>query len=149
MPGTPGRSGGHNKKLDARRARGRRPLKGISPDAFGCPNRPGWIATDAIACEAWDRIVKLLEARETVTPADRDAILLAAIAESEYRAADTLISRDGLVIDGKPHAAAKIRESAWKRWSSALSRLGLDPLTRARVQPAPMRQSGGNPYEKV
>lgn len=145
MAGTVGRSGGHNRKLKPQRGRNRRLPAGLSPDAFGRPARPEWISADAIACESWDRTVSLLEARGTLTPADRDACLLAAVAESEYRKADALIAAEGLVVDGKPHPAARLRESSWKRWSSALSRLGLDPLTRGRVQPAPA-QPAGNAY---
>lgn len=147
MPGTPGRSGGYNRKQNPRRGRKRLAPPGLSPDAFGRPGRPEWIAADLVACESWDRTVSLLEARGTITPADRDAVLLATVAESEYRKADALIVAEGLVVDGRPHPAAKIRESAWKRWSSALSRLGLDPLTRGRVQPAP-QQPAGNPYQE-
>jgi hypothetical protein len=78
-----------------------------------------------------------------LTVADADAILLAAVAESEYRTADALVAGQGLVVSGAPHPAAKLRESAWKRWSAGLSRLGLDPITRHRIEPPPPPDASG------
>jgi P27 family predicted phage terminase small subunit len=139
MPGTPGRSGGTNRRSDARKRllrshRAGRASTDTAPRAR--PERPAWL-TDPVAVAAWDRVCDLLEDRGTLSLGDADAVLLAAVAEAEYRAADALIAAEGLVVDGKAHPATKIRESAWKRWSAALSRLGLDPVTRGRVEPAP------------
>lgn len=109
------------------------------------PERPDWL-TDPTAVEAWERLVQLLADRGVLTVADADAIVLAAVAEAEFRAADNLIATQGLVLGGTPHPAVKIRESAWKRWSAGLSRLGLDPITRHRVEPPsppPNRETEG------
>lgn len=148
MPGTPGRSGGSNRRTTAHRSAAgtaRRNREAEAPPVTAArPARPPWL-TDPIAVEAWDRVADLLEAREVLTDADGDAILLAAVAEAEYRKADALIEAEGLVTDGRAHPAAKIRESAWKRWSAALSRLGLDPITRGRVVPAPPA-TAANPF---
>lgn len=132
MPGTVGRSGGN-------RSRTRGPTV-----SQGRPERPAWIQRDPIAVEAWIRIVAMLEARRTLSEHDGDAVLLACLAESEYRHADELIRRDGLIIGDLPHPAVKIRADSWKRWSTALSRLGLDPLTRDRVAPAALPSE--NPF---
>lgn len=146
MAGTPGRSGGHNRRSRARKgvtATIRQDRDHKSPVRVARPARPEWL-TDAVSTAAWDRIVGLLEARGTLSAGDADAVLLAAVAESEYRKADALLERDGLVVNGSAHPAVKIRADAWKRWSSALSRLGLDPITRHRVDPAPDRPA--NPF---
>ena len=137
MPGTPGRSGGHNKRTSSRRSLAqRRGLAQVAAAPCARPERPAWL-TDPIAIEAWDRLCGLLADRAALTVADGDAITLAAVAEAEYRTADALIAAQGLVVNGSPHPATKSRESAWKRWSAGLSRLGLDPITRHRVEPVP------------
>lgn len=152
MPGTPGRSGGHNRRSSRRKAllgtyRPGRAGKG-TPLTSARPVRPAWL-TDEIALAAWDRICNLLEERETLSEGDADAVLLAAVAEAEYRQADALIVAQGIITTGRygpqPHPATKIRESAWKRWSAALSRLGLDPITRARVEKA-LTPARDNPF---
>lgn len=156
MPGTPGRSGGHNRRSSRLKALagtyrpGRAGKSGKdAPAASVRPARPAWL-TDKIAVAAWTRICNLLEERETLSVGDADAVLLAAVAEAEYRQADALIVAEGLVTTGRygpqPHPATKIRESAWKRWSAALSRLGLDPITRARVEKAPSPREE-NPFD--
>lgn len=142
MPGTSGRSGGSNRKSARRRAllTGTRRRAAAAGELIARPERPAWLA-DPVAVAAWDRICTLLEDRGTLSEGDADAVLLAAVAESEYRQADALLAADGLVVMGlrgpTAHPAAKLRESAWKRWAAALSRLGLDPLARNRVDPAP------------
>lgn len=145
MAGTPGRSGGSNRKSGRLRAHDRRDRRATTPGGPRArPERPAWLV-DAVAVEAFERIAELLAERGTVTEGDGDAVLLAALAEAEYRAADALIVAEGLVVNGRPHPAAKIRESAWKRWSTALSRLGLDPITRGRIEPPPRRPKE-NPF---
>lgn len=147
MPGTPGRSGGHNRRSTRRKAflgTYRADRDTTPPEKIARPARPAWL-TDEIAVAAWDRIVGLLAERETLSEGDADAVLLAAVAEAEYRAADALIAADGLVVSGRLHPATKIRESAWKRWSAALSRLGLDPISRPRVEKAP-KPDHDNPF---
>jgi P27 family predicted phage terminase small subunit len=144
MPGTPGRSGGHNRKLNPQRNVGRRPQPQPAADSYGIPELPAWLRDDPIASEAWARITGLLAERGTITPGDGDAIVLACVAESEYRGADAVVRAEGLTVGGNMHPAVKVRESAWRRWSSALSRLGLDPITRPRVQAAPPRKI--NPF---
>ena len=149
MPGTVGRSGGHN-----RRGASRKQLHGTArPDREdeptftpGRPERPAWL-TDEVAIAAWERVCGLLEARGTLSAGDADAVLLVAVAEAEYRRADALIEAEGLVVGGAAHPAVRIRADAWKRWSAALSRLGLDPVTRSRVEPAaPLKDE--NPFLK-
>ena len=151
MVGTVGRSGGANRKSNQRRAflgTARRDRAGNKAAKDARPTRPGWL-TDRVAMAAWDRICGLLEVRGTLSEGDADAVLLAAVAEAEYRSADALIAVEGLVCAGarglNAHPAVKIRESAWKRWSAALSRLGLDPVTRGRVEPPP-KPRNENPF---
>lgn len=154
MPGTIGRSGGGNRKSSRRKALSstlRRDRARSDAGEAARPERPDWLA-DRIAIAAWDRICALLEARDTLSEGDADAILLASVAEAEYRAADALIVAEGLVVDGKQglvaHPAVKVRSDAWKRWASALSRLGLDPITRSRVDRAP-RMPGDNTFGAI
>jgi P27 family predicted phage terminase small subunit len=138
MAGTAGRSGGHNRASARRRqlGLGRKARSGATSAQATRPTRPAWLV-DAVAVAAWERIVVLLEERGTLSEGDGDAVLLGALAESEYRQADELIAAEGLTVNGRAHPLIKVRADAWKRWSSALSRLGLDPMARNRVDPAP------------
>lgn len=142
MPGVKGLSGGHNRKSGARKVasstyRRDRVAQGPTPNQVAEPERPGWIDADPIAAEAWARICSLMIGLQTITVADRDAIVLACVAESEYRRAHALIESEGIVVDGPrgrmAHPATKVRESAWRRWATALAQLGLSPATRERV----------------
>lgn len=117
MTGTPGRSGGSRERAPS------------PPVELGRPVRPDWL--DDVAATAWERLADLLERRGTLSPIDADAITLAATAEAEYRAAVALVREHGvLAYGGGVRPAVRLRESAWKRWSTALTRLGLDPASR-------------------
>ncbi len=145
MSGIRGRSGGHNRRTaEVKRVRGTmrsdRQPHAPAADEIGAPARPDWLDTDALAVAAWDRIVATLLERRTLTPGDRDAVLLAAKAESEFRRCDEIILRDGplITIDrgAVAHPLLKPRESAWRRWSAALAVLGLQPVMRDRIAKA-------------
>lgn len=156
MAGTKGRSGGHNRRTaDEKRFRGTaradRQPGAPTADEIGAPVRPDWLDSDPLAMAAWDRIVSTLLERRTITPGDRDAVLLAAKTESEFRRCDEIVLRDGPLITTERGAAAhpllKPRESAWRRWSAALAVLGLQPVMRDRIARA-RAPSRDNPWEE-
>lgn len=151
MSGVKGRSGGHNRRTQAHKelagtARKSRAPKGPAADEIGAPAKPLWLDQDGIASEAWDRSVRLLLERGTLTPGDRDAVLLAAKAESEFRRCDEILLREGLTVATEKglstHPLVKVRESAWRRWSSAIAVLGLQPVMRDRIAKARAAERG-------
>lgn len=154
MAGVKGRSGGGNRRTDVHKRlagtyRRDRAAKGPAADEVGAPKKPDFLAHDAIASEAWDRLVATLLDRHVLTPGDRDAVLLACKAESEFRACDQALQRDGLTVTTErglsAHPLLKARESAWRRWSSAIATLGLQPAMRERI-PKAQRPEKANPF---
>lgn len=103
------------------------------------------------------RIVGLLEARRTVTPADAELIYLYAVLEDQWQQARAEIKRDGVICEytrtdnngkvfttRKKNEACGVADSCSRQMFAILRELGLSPKSRDSVKP-----TGANPGAQV
>lgn len=109
---------------------------GESPHA---PGRPKWGNLPRECRSTFKRICKLLDARQHLTPGDREIISLYAVSENRYWKFKEILDREGWTIevpdDGtKDHPVAKHFYAAERVMLSCLDRLGLNPLARDKAK---------------
>ncbi len=143
MSGVAGRSGGQRKPTMLKivtgtarpdRLRAKEPMP---PPAI--PAAPDWLSAEARGY--FERIAQLAGRLGVLAESDREIVALAAHAFEEFRAADAIVVRAGLLIarDGRygriyvRNPALAVRRDAWQRYRDALRAMGLDPVARSTV----------------
>ena len=104
------------------------------------PNMPAWL--DATAQARWEELVPELERMGVLTVVDGDALAAYCTALSELESATRdiqALGRTYYTVSGvlKPRPAVAMQRSAWKAIKDFAAMLGLDPVSRGRLNVAP------------
>ncbi len=108
------------------------------PQAFGQPQKPQHVASDAVASDAWDRVSALLDEMGVLSKSDEFAFEQLAVAYSAWRRALDRIREGDETPEGKVYSAASVREcrEASDKIVRLLIECGLTPSSRTKVQVA-------------
>ncbi len=143
MSGVAGRSGGQRKPTMLKivtgtarpdRLRAKEPMP---PPAI--PAAPDWLSAEARGY--FEHLGELAGRLGVLAETDCEIVALAAHAFEEFRAADAIVARAGLLIErdsryGRTYVrnpALAVRRDAWQRYRDALRAMGLDPVARSIV----------------
>ncbi len=106
------------------------------PQAFGQPQKPQHVASDAVASDAWDRVSGLLSEMGVLSRSDEMCLEQLAIAYSAWRRALDRIRGGDETEEGRTYSSASIREAkeASDKIVKLLTECGLTPAARTKVQ---------------
>jgi len=135
--------------LEAHECRGTVPQY-VTPDVHvesGRPKYPRGISGEARS--AYKRLVKLLEARRSLTAGDQELLHIYAILFDRHKKALAKVAEEGEIkiyyrLDNhgesvpseKPNLWLKIAQDSESKMIACLDRLGLTPINRGKVKPA-------------
>jgi P27 family predicted phage terminase small subunit len=94
------------------------------------PKPPAWLSR--FAKDEWRRVAPILVERAVLTEADLGTLESFCVSSGIVRQAQIEISRDGLVIAGKRHAAFGVLNAAQTTARLCAAELGLTPVSRSR-----------------
>lgn len=114
-----------------------RPGEPMPPAAI--PQAPEWLSAEARGY--FEHLAELAGRLGVLAETDVEIVALAAHAREEFRQADEIVTRGGMVIprDGRygrtyvRNPALAVRRDAWQRYRDAIRSLGLDPVARGMV----------------
>jgi P27 family predicted phage terminase small subunit len=91
---------------------------------------PAWLSKEAKA--EWRRVMPILIERRILTDADLGILESYCVATGIVREAQRLLSKDGLVLEGKRHPAFGMMNAAQTNQRLCAAELGLTPVSRSR-----------------
>lgn len=106
------------------------------------PAPPKWLRRDSASLNIWRQIAPQLERMGVLSKPDQFALAALVMAYRDWLEAQDVVRKRGMFYEKKsdrggwslaPHPAVQIRNEAWKRFTSQLSKFGLDPSSRTRV----------------
>ncbi len=99
------------------------------------------------AAELWRAVVDSLPASH-FTPADLPLLEGFCRCAANIQTLDAMLDAEGLVVDGKRHPAAGLRDAEAKSMRAFAEKLRLCPSARLRSDSAKLPQPGARPWER-
>lgn len=101
---------------------------------------PPWLTTEAVA--AWRTLVAQLSAVRILSATDRIALARYVQGWSRWLAADAIVQREGMIVDGAngarvPHPAATLALKLGEQLARLEATFGLTPSSRSGLRAAP------------
>jgi P27 family predicted phage terminase small subunit len=117
----------------------------------GCPERPDWLAADALASGAWDCLTGLLLERRVLSRADGPALELLVTTYVLWRRVAATLTADGVAVETatgsfKPSPELAACDRLGRLLLSLLGEFGLTPRSRPGV--VPIVSIGADPLDE-